>query len=286
MSRHRQSKPFLEPLAGEVDLIIASNKREKENQRLEGIRQEDIARQEKQNRFALTVQMLDRIATNQDFDESTREQASKQEIELLSNPDFDIGMLNNLNPQLKETPTVETTAATQDIQDQFGLEEGRQLPVDQALKFENLAQIAIDRQNRQKGTERHNRATEARARAGGKKATPKPGSVDALQDKLVEFRKNADVLIRGGTQGLGEKEPIDKEAFIRFDRFISDLQRQLDKEMRLNGKPSAETIKQIDELDRLLVEQSKDVEASDISSQILKQLEEQNKQLMEMIKRK
>ena len=286
MPRHRQSNPFLAPLAGAVDLIIASNQREKENQRLEGIRQEDIARQEKQNRFGLTIGMLDKIATNQDFDESTREQASKQEIELLSNPDFDIGMLNNLNPQLKETPTVETTAATQDIQDQFGLEEGRQLPVDQALKFENLAQIAIDRQNRQKGTERHNRATEARARAGGKKATPKPGSVDALQDKLVEFRKNADVLIRGGTQGLGEKEPIDKEAFIRFDRFISDLQRQLDKEMRLNGKPSAETIKQIDELDRLLVEQSKDVEASDISSQILKQLEEQNKQLMEMIKRK
>ncbi len=286
MSRHRQSNPFLAPLAGAVDLIIASNQREKENQRLEGIRQEDIARQEKQNRFGLTVQMLDRIATNQDFDESTREQASKQEIELLSNPDFDIGMLNNLNPQLRESPTVETTPATQDIQDQFGLEEGRQLPVDQALKFENLAQIAIDRQNRQKETERHNRATEARARAGGKKGTPKPGSVDALQDKLVEFRKNADVLIRGGTQGLGEKEPIDKEAFIRFDRFISDLQRQLDKEMRLNGKPSAELVKQIDELDRLMVEQSKDVEAGDISSQILKQLEEQNKQLMEMIKRK
>ena len=154
--------------------------------------------------------------------------------------------------------------------------------------MENLAQIAIDRQNRQKETERHNRATEAKTTAaGGKKgSTPKPGSVDALQDKLVEFRKNADVLIRGGTQGLGEKEPIDKEAFIRFDRFISDLQRQLDKEMRLNGKPSAELVKQIDELDRLMVEQSKDVEAGDISSQILKQLEEQNKQLMEMIKRK
>ena len=56
--------------------------------------------------------------------------------------------------------------------------------------------------------------------------------------------------------------------------------------MRLNGKPSSELVKQIDELDRLMVEQSKDVEASDISSQILKQLEEQNKQLMEMIKRK
>ena len=154
MSRHRQSNPFLAPLAGAVDLIIASNQREKENQRQDQIRQEGFDRQEKQNRFGLQVQMLDRIATNQDFDESTREQASKQQIELLSNPDFDIGMLNNLNPQLREPPTVETTPATQDIQDQFGLEEGRQLPVDQALKFENLAQIAIDRQNRQKETAR------------------------------------------------------------------------------------------------------------------------------------